>query len=227
MKRNLFTVLMSAVLLLSLAGCGSGAASGKAASQSSESSVSANEKAVFSTAPGSGTASVSPGSKSTSSSGHAIVVYFSWSGNTKSVATEIASQTGADLFQIVPKTPYPSDYNTLLNVAQQEQKDKARPAIAGNIKNFDQYSTVFVGFPNWWGDMPMILYTFFDRYELSGKKLVPFVTSGGSGFSNTRSTIADLEPNAAVLDGLALGISEAKAPASAVKRWLTSIGLAS
>ena len=155
-----------------------------------------------------------------------MVVYFSWSGNTESVANEIQAQTGADIFEIIPAEPYTDDYNTLLDIAQNEQANDARPAIAQSVENFDRYETVYFGFPNWWGDMPMILYTFLDEYDFSGKTIAPFVTSGGSGFSGTIGTIESMEPDAAVTEGLSLRSSEAADPASAVTEWLAGIGLA-
>ena len=155
-----------------------------------------------------------------------MVVYFSWSGNTESVAVEIQNQTGADTFRLVPAEPYTDDYDTLLDIAQEEQKNGARPAISGSIENFDSYEVVYLGFPNWWGDMPMILYSFLDDYDLSGKKIIPFVTSGGSGFSNTIHTIESMEPDAEVLDGLSLGSSQAANPGGAVADWLSGLGLA-
>lgn len=158
-------------------------------------------------------------------SSDALVVYFSWSGNTESVANEIQAQTGADIFEIVPAEPYTDDYNTLLDIAQQEQADDARPAIADTV-DVSGYETIFLGYPNWWGDMPMIVYTFLDDYDLSGKTIAPFVTSGGSGFSNTISAIEELEPDAEVADGLSLGSSQASNPGDAVSEWLSSIGLA-
>lgn len=154
-----------------------------------------------------------------------LIVYFSWSGNTESVAKEIEKQTGADVFRIVPTEAYTDDYDTLLDIAQKEQQSGARPAISGSIKNFDSYEIVYLGFPNWWGDMPMILYSFLDDYDLSGKTIVPFVTSGGSGFSNTISTIENMEPNALVLDGLSLLNSQTDAPHDAVADWLSGLGL--
>ena len=162
----------------------------------------------------------------TSGSSDAIVVYFSWSGNTQAVAQEIQRQTGADIFEITPQTPYTDDYDTLVDLAQQEQREDARPAISGSV-DLSGYDTVYLGYPNWWGDMPMILYTFLDTYDLSGKTVAPFVTSGGSGFSNTLDTIAQLEPNASVTDGLALGSSQADDCSSDVADWLSEIGLAS
>ena len=137
----------------------------------------------------------------TEAGSNALVVYFSWSGNTESVANEIQAQTGADMFEIVPAEPYTDDYDTLLDIAQDEQANDARPAIAGTVDHFEQYDVVYLGYPNWWGDMPMILYTFLDEYDFSGKTIAPFVTSGGSGFSGTIGTIERMEPNAAVTEG--------------------------
>ena len=162
----------------------------------------------------------------TSGSSNAIVVYFSWSGNTQAVAQEIQRQTGADIFEITPQTPYTDDYDTLVDLAQQEQREDARPAISGSV-DLSGYDTVYLGYPNWWGDMPMILYTFLDTYDLSGKTVAPFVTSGGSGFSNTLDTIAQLKPNASVTQGLALGSSQADDCSNDVADWLSEIGLAS
>lgn len=152
-----------------------------------------------------------------------LIVYFSWSGNTQSVATEIQNQTGADVFQLMPVEPYTDDYDALLDIAQEEQRSGARPEISDSIENFENYEVIYLGFPNWWGDMPMILYSFLDDYDLSGKAIIPFVTSGGSGFSDTISTIKSMEPDAEVLDGLSLGSSQAAEPASAVTDWLNGL----
>ena len=141
------------------------------------------------------------------------------------MANEIQAQTGADVFEIIPEEAYTDDYNTLLDIAQEEQRNDARPVIAGTVENFEQYEVIYFGFPNWWGDMPMILYTFLDEYDFSGKTIAPFVTSGGSGFSNTISTIQSMEPDAIVVDGLSLGSSAAKNPSSDVSDWLSSLGL--
>lgn len=157
--------------------------------------------------------------------GDALIAYFSWSGNTEDVAQEIQDQTGADLFEIVPAEPYTEDYDELLDIAQEEQSSDARPAIADTV-DLSGYDTVYLGFPNWWGDMPMIIYTFLDEYDLSGKTIAPFNTSGGSGFSGALDTIAEMEPDAAVTEGLSLRSGEAEDCADAVGEWLDSIGLA-
>ena len=134
-----------------------------------------------------------------------LVIYFSWSGNTENVAKSIQSQTDSDIFEIVPATPYSDDYDTVVDLAQEEQRSKARPAISGTIKNIADYDVIYVGFPNWWGDMPMILYTFFDTYDLSSKTIALFCTSGGSGLSGTVNEVKSLEPNATVTEGLHIG----------------------
>lgn len=149
-----------------------------------------------------------------------LIVYFSWSGNTRRVAEEIQRQTDAQLVELEPQQPYTSDYNELLDVAREQQRQQARPAIANIIANIDSYDVIFVGYPNWWGDMPMILYTFFDQYDLSGKTIVPFVTSGGSGFSDTLATIEELESDATLLEGLSLSDDEADHCSSEVQEWL-------
>ena len=112
------------------------------------------------------------------------------------MAYVIRENTDADIFRIEPETPYPTDHDTLVDLAAEEQDNDARPAIKDRIEKLEQYDTIFIGYPNWWGDMPMILYSFFDEYDFSGKTIVPFNTHGGSGFSNTINTIAELEPSA-------------------------------
>lgn len=155
--------------------------------------------------------------------GNTLVVYFSWSGNTEHVANAIADRTGADVFEIVPQEAYVDDYNALLDIATEEKKSGARPVIAGSVEDMARYDTVFVGYPNWWSDMPMILYTFFDSYDLSGKTVAPFCTSGGSGLSDTVNSIRKLEPEADVLEGLHIGSSAAADPDAAVGEWLESL----
>ena len=155
----------------------------------------------------------------------ALVVYFSWSGNTENVANSIAAQTGADMFRIVPAEPYVDDYNTLLDIASEEKQNGARPEIADRIEDLGQYDVIYAGFPNWWGDMPMILYSFFDSYDFSGKTIAPFCTSGGSGLSDTVNSIKALEPEAEVLEGLHIRDSASSDPDSAVGEWLERLGL--
>ena len=153
-----------------------------------------------------------------------LVVFFSWSGNTRNVAEAIQKQTGSDIFEIKPKTPYSTDYKTVVDDAKKEQQSNARPEIDGVIENLADYDTVYVGFPNWWGDMPMILYSFFDAYDLSGKTVALFCTSGGSGLSDTVNEVKQLESGATVTEGLHIGSGASSNPDDAVAKWLGEIG---
>lgn len=118
-----------------------------------------------------------------------MVVYFSWSRNTQNISKEIQKQTNLDIFEIVPEVTYSDDYDTVVDDAKKEQLEKSRPKIKNKIENIDEYETIYVGYPNWWGDMPMILYTFFDDYNLSNRTIAPFCTSGESRLLDTEKTI--------------------------------------
>ena len=168
------------------------------------------------------TADIEEGTDTAAGEGTALIAYFSWSGNTEAVAQEIQAQTGADLFEIVPAEPYTDDYNELLDIAQEEQSSDARPAIAESV-DLSGYDTVYLGFPNWWGDMPMAVYTFLEETDLSGKTIIPFVTSGGSGFSGTIEAIEELQPEASVLEGLSISGSQAAQAQEQVGQWLDEV----
>ena len=223
--KKFLSLVLTLTMVITLAACGnSGSPESSASTVSSQTENPATSEE--STTPSESTPQGEEASQPETEAGAtSLVVYFSWSGNTESVAQEIQAQTGADLFEIIPAEPYTDDYNTLLDIAQEEQANDARPAIAGTVANFEQYDVVYLGYPNWWGDMPMILYTFLDTYDFSGKTIAPFVTSGGSGFSGTIRTIESMEPDAAVTEGLSLGSSQTANPGSDVAQWLSDIGL--
>ena len=153
-----------------------------------------------------------------------LVLYFSQSGNTEAVANFIHDAVGGDIVKLETETPYPSDYDELVDYAQEEQRENARPALSTNIDNIDEYDTIFLGYPNWWGDMPMPIYTFLDEYDLSGKTIAPFITHGGSGLSGTPENIKEEEPNATVTEGLAVSGSSSRNAQSTVNNWLSQIG---
>ena len=163
----------------------------------------------------------------TTRTGKILVLYFSQSGNTEAVANIIHNEVGGDIIKLETTQSYPSDYNELVDYAQKEQKQNARPELKTKIDNIDQYDTIFLGYPNWWADMPMPIYTFLDEYNLSGKTIAPFITHGGSGLSGTPNKIKKEEPNATVTDGLAVSGSSAKNSQSTVKSWLSKINIAS
>lgn len=156
-----------------------------------------------------------------------LIVYFSRSGNTESVAERIAERTGADVFEILTVQDYPEDYNELLDFARNEQRENARPELATHIENMDVYDVIFLGYPNWWGDMPMPLYSFLDEYDLSGKTIMPFVTSGGSGLSRTIRAIENAEPEAIVLEGLSIRDRRVNDSSTdrAIEEWIDESGL--
>lgn len=160
----------------------------------------------------------------TEGTGKTLVVYFSHTGNTENVANFIHEAVGGDIVKLEPVNAYTDDYDTLLDVAQEEQRNDARPEIATQIDNIDEYDTIFLGYPNWWGDMPMIIYSFLDQYDLSGKTIAPFITSGGSGLSGTPRTIQNEEPNATVTEGLSVRDSNSENSQSDVNEWLSEIG---
>ena len=154
-----------------------------------------------------------------------LVVYFSNSGNTEILANFIHNYVGGDIVALEPTVAYPEDYNNLLDVAQEEQQSDARPEFNDLNIDIDDYDTIFIGYPNWWGDMPMIIYTFFDTYDLSGKTIAPFNTSGGSGLSRTVGTIRELEPNATVTEGFTVLGDDVDNAMSDIEEWIDSLGL--
>ena len=170
----------------------------------------------------------------------ALVTYFSHAGenynvgvveegNTAKLAKVIAEQTGADLFEIVPVVDYPQSYDECLEVATAEQREGARPEYVGDIENWDQYDTVFIGYPIWWGEIPNIVYTFMENLDFAGKTVIPFNTHEGSGQSHSQRDIENALPDATVLQGLAVrgatAQNDADATAKAVSDWLSGLGM--
>ena len=141
-------------------------------------------------------------------------------GNAGVLAEWISEETGYGTSQIVTKNSYPVDYGETTEVAKEEQNADARPELTTQIEGFTSYKTVYLVFPNWWGDMPQALYSFFDEYDFSGKQLNVFVTHGGSGFSDTISTIKSLEPDAEVEEGLSVRDSDVPDSEQDVKNWV-------
>ena len=147
-------------------------------------------------------------------------------GNVEYMARTIQQAVGGDLLRIETVEEYPLEHEALVDFAAEEQEAGARPALATQIENLEQYDTIFLGYPNWWGDMPQALYTFLESYDLSGKTIIPFCPHGGSGFSRTQSTIAELQPNATVReDGLALSRNDVADSAEQVAAWAQGLGL--
>ena len=112
---------------------------------------------------------------------HVLVAYFSWSGNTRTVAGYVKELTGGDLFEIATVKPYPTEYRQCTEYAKKEQQADARPVLKGKVADMSSYDVIFVGFPNWWGMAPMAVWTFLDSYDWTGKTVIPFCTHGGGG----------------------------------------------
>jgi len=150
-------------------------------------------------------------------------------GNTAKLAKVIAEQTGANLFEIVPVADYPHSYDECLEVATAEQREGARPEYVGDVENWEQVDTVFIGYPIWWGEIPNIVYTFMENHDFAGKTVIPFNTHEGSGQSPSQRDIEKTLPDATVLQGLAVRGATAQndpdATAKAVSDWLNGLGI--
>ena len=147
-------------------------------------------------------------------------------GRMQALAEMIQDVTGGDLFSIRTEETYPADGGDLIDYASQEQSEDARPALTTHIENLDDYDIIFVGYPNWWADLPMLLYSFFDEYDFTGKTIIPFNSHNGSRFSNTISTIASLEPNATVIeDGFTVNERDVPDAAGDIASWVDSLGI--
>ena len=158
-------------------------------------------------------------------SAKSMVVYFSATGNTKALAEKIAAQSNSDIFEIVPEQAYTSDdlnySNDNCRANKEQHDDSARPVISNKIENIESYDTIFIGYPIWWGTMPKIINTFLDTYDLSGKAVMPFCTSGGSGISSSVSAIKAACPDANVKDGFR---GTSSSTAEQISKWFDENG---
>lgn len=148
-------------------------------------------------------------------------------GNTQHLANMIQQNTNGDLFLIQTTKKYPADYDETDALGRTESQIKPKLQLATHIDNLDEYDTIFIGFPNWYYDMPRAVYAFLEEYDFSGKTIVPFCTSGGSGFADSISEIQSLEPNANVItNGLTVTHSQiAKLDLNTVSEWINSLNL--
>lgn len=220
--KKMLAILFSAMMAFSLAACSSGASSSGADSSSAFPTPSPEPVSTSSEPVESADSAVEE--EQTEASG-TLVAYFSWSGNTRQMAEIIAQETGADLFEIATVTPYTDDYNTLLDVAQEEQSQDARPELNAQVENWDSYDTIFVGYPNWWSDAPMAVYTFLESYDFTGKTVIPFNTSASGGFGRSLTGIEESAAGATILEGLDLTEGELGDVQNRVTTWLDSLGL--
>ena len=231
------------VMIFALAGCGKSAESNSEQSAApTETQVTENtEENKQENATGETTETVGAQvSESENNDNGILVVYFSRTGeqytvgvidkgNTAIVAEMIADATGADMFEVLPQEDYyPYTYKELTDVAKKEQNDKARPVYRGPVPDLSEYSTIFVGAPVWWGDWPMIMYTFFENEDLSGKTLIPFSTHEGSALSGFDRKLSSTCPDATVLDGLAIRGNDTQNNQDSVRQsvndWVSGLG---
>ena len=213
MKKRIFSIL-AAALVLSLAACGSTTDPG--AIEDTEQQTAASTQTDSSETAGE-TAAAEP-----EADGGTLIAYFSWSGNTEQMAQAIRTETGGDLYQIEPAVPYTDDYDALLDIAQLEQAENARPELASPVENWDSYDVIFVGYPNWWSDAPMAVYTFLEAYDFTGKTLIPFNTSASGGVGRSRSGIEESAVGANILEDLALTEGELGNVQGEVSSWRRS-----
>ena len=246
MKKRFFSILSALILGITMTACGSGEpAEAPSVAESDRSIVqeklNKQESKTEDTKPSENEKQTEPETaQQTDSDGtNILVAYFSRAdenynvgtidkGNTQIIAEYIASEVGADSFHIETVTPYPAGYDECCDVAKQELADKARPEIIGGVDNMEQYDIVFLGYPIWWGDMPMAVYTFMDSCDWSDKVVIPFNTHEGSGDSGTYSAMASYIPDAQVLDGMAVQGKTAQEFSSdtqqSVRDWLDGLG---
>lgn len=156
----------------------------------------------------------------TEGGGKVLIAFFSWGGNTRGIAREIQSQTGADLFEIELVTPYSSSYNTVLDEAQHDQNIQARPEIKNHVEDFEQYDTILLGYPNWWASIPMPIASFLEEYDFTGKTIIPFCSHGGGRFGQSLTAIAKLAPDSVMGEGLSVHYSGGSSLSQDVTDWL-------
>ena len=152
--------------------------------------------------------------------GNVLIAYFSWGGNTRGIAEEIAGQTGADLFEIECVTPYSTNYNTVLEQAQNDQNIQARTELAVHVEDMEQYDIIILGYPNWWASIPMPIASFLEEYDFTGKTIVPFCSHGGGRFGQSLTAIAKLVPDATLGEGLSVHYSGGSSLPQDVADWL-------
>lgn len=143
-------------------------------------------------------------------------------GNTEKAAKMIAELTGAELFKIEQKVPYAADYNTCIAQAKKDKQANARPELVCLPENLDAYDEIYLGYPNYWGTMPMAVYTFLEAFDWAGKTIHPFCTHEGSGLSGTERDIAKVAKGADVKKGLAIHGSEVDKAGENIRKWVVS-----
>lgn len=239
-KRTLLTGMLATMLVFAMTGCSGNSAEGTTAqalestdttaqesneassakSEAEEDSLAATESANTETIQ-----EENEGEEEETMEHQILIAYFSWSGNTGTLADMIAEETGGELFEIEPAEAYTDDYDAVVALAQEEQAADVRPALAADVENWEDYDIVFLGYPNWWSDVPMVLNTFMEGHDFTGKSVIPFCTSGGGGFGRSIESVEAGTEGAEVLEGFEVNGSSVDSAAGDIAAWINSLGL--
>ncbi|HWR39741.1 MAG TPA: flavodoxin [Patescibacteria group bacterium] len=223
---KIMILVLYLLLTLSLTACGT---ANNAANNDGEKNSNANASQEQKNAVAGQNASNSVISKAQaqplSSSKKILVAYFSHSGNTRELANQIQANIGGELFEIVTVDPYPEDYEAVKDRAQQELSGKIQPRLKTKVANMESYDVVFVGYPIWWGTMPMPVSKFLSEYNLAGKTVIPFCTHEGSQFGRSIADVTKLCPQSTILNGVAIRGRDVKNSQSEVAEWLSKLNL--
>jgi len=226
--KKILSIFFTILMIVSLAACGNTGNSLQSDGANGNSNSSTETNTQKNAQDPSGTP-VSSG-KTDTAAGKALVVYFSWSGNLDKMAHWVADESGGDLFRVTAKDPYPENYNQTADRAKQEQDDDVRPEIVVDITALQmaQYDTVFFGFPVWWYDLPMSMWTFLESYDFSGKTIIPFFShEGSSNGAGALPTVEKLAVGATVRSDDALSIRGGNVADSEedVRAWVRGLDL--
>ena len=209
------SLILSALLLFSLAACGDGDVSSTPPAESHENNTTQTPSGTNRPAQSEPVSSQEPAGQEEAESSHILIAYFTWADNT--VVEDPSS---------VVEEPYSSDYDECLDRAAEEKADNARPALTTHVENMEDYDIVFLGFPNWWYTLPMPVLTFVEEYDWSGKTVVPFVTHGTGGLSSTiRDLTAALPEDTTILEPIGVYRPEVDTSQGAVQDWLAGLDL--
>ena len=241
--KKILTLLLAMVMLFSLSACSGGNTETESSSNTDSAQNMAEEGTVPETDSPDGTPDTEPPetepsetkpletnpsetSEAETEGSKILVAYFSATGNTESVAQKLAEGLVADLYEIVPETPYTSDdlnYSDSNSRSSVEMDDPdARPAISGAVENMEQYDVVLIGYPIWWGEAPRIMSTFMESYDFSGKTLAAFCTSSSSGFGRSDSALREAADSASWLDGIRFS---GGASSGEILEWANGLGI--
>ena len=154
-----------------------------------------------------------------------VIIFFSWSGNTKAIASEIHRKVGGDLVELELVKPYSRNYNTCLDEAKRDQEQNVRPELKTKIPVMDKYNVVYLGYPNWWATIPMPIATLLENYDFSGKTIAPFCSHGGGRLGQSVTDIAKLAPKAKITEALSIHYGGGSSLSRDIDNWLRQVGL--